>query len=90
MSTHEQDLSLEVDALKQAGCKEIYRDKISWAKGEPTRIPLAIVSPISGPISHADTVKTASNYGSTQFMDTGLWIEKIVDLDGRGLPHNAH
>ena len=28
----------------------------------------------------------APNYGSTQFMNAGLWIEKIVDLDGLGGP----
>jgi hypothetical protein len=34
VSTHEQNLSLQVDALKQAGCEEIYRDQVSGAKAE--------------------------------------------------------
>ena len=34
VSTHEQNLSLQEDELKKAGCKEIYRDKASGAKAE--------------------------------------------------------
>jgi len=49
---------------------------------ERTRIALAIVSPISRPIIHANTVKTASNCGSKQPLDTGLRIGKLVDLHG--------
>lgn len=34
VSTHDQNLSLQLDALKQAGCEEIYRDQVSGAKAE--------------------------------------------------------
>ena len=34
VSTLEQDVSLQVDALKQAGCGKIFRDKASGAKSE--------------------------------------------------------
>jgi len=32
VSTHDQNLSLQLDALKQAGCEEIYQDQVSGAK----------------------------------------------------------
>ena len=34
VSTQEQDLSLQLDALKQAGCAQIYQEKITGAKRE--------------------------------------------------------
>lgn len=34
VSTHDQNLSLQLDALKQAGCEEIYQDQVSGAKAE--------------------------------------------------------
>lgn len=34
VSTLEQDVSLQVDALQQAGCERIFQDKISGAKAE--------------------------------------------------------
>jgi DNA invertase Pin-like site-specific DNA recombinase len=33
VSTHEQNLSLQKDALKKAGCGKIFHDQISGAKG---------------------------------------------------------
>lgn len=34
VSTHEQNLDMQIDALKQAGCQKIYTDKISTLKEE--------------------------------------------------------
>ena len=34
VSTKEQDLSLQIDALKREGCEEIYKEKISGKKKE--------------------------------------------------------
>jgi DNA invertase Pin-like site-specific DNA recombinase len=34
VSTDDQDLTLQIDALKEAGCKKIFRDKVSGAKTE--------------------------------------------------------
>ena len=34
VSTHDQNLSLQLDALKQAGCEEIHQDQVSGAKAE--------------------------------------------------------
>ena len=34
VSTHEQNLSLQKDALKKSGCNKIFSDKISGAKSE--------------------------------------------------------
>lgn len=34
VSTHEQNLSLQNDALKQAGCGKIFQDRVSGAKAE--------------------------------------------------------
>lgn len=34
VSTHEQNLSLQIDELKKSGCSEIFTDKISGAKSE--------------------------------------------------------
>lgn len=34
VSTHEQNLSLQKDALKQAGCGKIFNDQVSGAKAE--------------------------------------------------------
>ena len=32
VSTHEQNLDLQIDALKKAGCKKIYEDRVSGIK----------------------------------------------------------
>ena len=75
--------------FKMSSCDAPHRDNIALMHSlERTRIPLAIVSPISGAISQANAVKNVSNCGSTQVMDRSLWIEKLVDLDGRALLHN--
>ena len=34
VSTLEQDVSLQIDALQKAGCERIFQDKISGAKAE--------------------------------------------------------
>jgi DNA invertase Pin-like site-specific DNA recombinase len=34
VSTDDQDLTLQIDALQEAGCKKIFRDKVSGAKTE--------------------------------------------------------
>lgn len=34
VSTHEQNLSLQIDALKKSGCSEIFTDKISGSKSD--------------------------------------------------------
>ena len=34
VSTHDQNLDLQRDALRPAGCEKIYKDRISGAKAE--------------------------------------------------------
>lgn len=42
VSTHEQSISLQRDALKNTGCKKIYRDKVSGIKDERPGLQKAI------------------------------------------------
>jgi DNA invertase Pin-like site-specific DNA recombinase len=42
VSTQDQDLALQLDALKEAGCDKIYRDKLSGAKAERPGLQHAI------------------------------------------------
>lgn len=34
VSTYDQNILLQIDALKKAGCRKIFRDKVSGAKAE--------------------------------------------------------
>ena len=49
-----------------------------------------VASLISGPIGHANTVKSASNCGSAQLVELLLRIGRLVDLHGLALPHNMY
>ncbi|MCI0564941.1 MAG: recombinase family protein [Nitrososphaera sp.] len=42
VSTHEQDLSLQLDDLKRAGCEKIFEDKASGAKTDRTGLQEAL------------------------------------------------
>lgn len=42
VSTDDQDLSLQIDALKKAGCQKIFRDKASGAKTERPNLQAAL------------------------------------------------
>ena len=42
VSTHEQNLTLQTDALKQAGCRKIFEDRVSGAGGERTGLKTAL------------------------------------------------
>ena len=42
VSTHEQNLTLQTDALKQAGCRKIFEDRVSGAGSERTGLNAAL------------------------------------------------
>ena len=42
VSTHEQNITLQTDALKKAGCNKIFDDKISGAKSERPGLKAAL------------------------------------------------
>ena len=42
ISTDDQNLNLQKDALQQAGCEKIYSDRISGAKAERPGLSLAL------------------------------------------------
>ena len=42
VSTHDQNLTLQTDALKQAGCRNIFEDRVSGARGERTGLKAAL------------------------------------------------
>ena len=42
VSTHDQNLTLQTDALKQAGCRKIFEDRVSGAGGERTGLKAAL------------------------------------------------
>lgn len=42
VSTHDQNLALQIDALKKAGCNKIFRDKISGSKTERPGLKAAL------------------------------------------------
>lgn len=42
VSTHEQNLTLQADALKKAGCQKIFDDKVSGAKNKRPGLEAAL------------------------------------------------
>lgn len=42
VSTHEQNLALQTDALKQAGCRRVFHDKVSGAGSERSGLKAAL------------------------------------------------
>jgi hypothetical protein len=42
VSTHEQSLSLQLDALKKAGCRKVFDDKVSGARSERPGLEAAL------------------------------------------------
>ena len=42
VSTHEQNLGLQTDALKRAGCEEVFADKVSGAKSKRPGLEAAL------------------------------------------------
>lgn len=48
VSTEDQDLSLQLDDLKKAGCTKIYKDKVSGAKTERKELSACLASLESG------------------------------------------
>ena len=78
VSTHEQNLSLQVDALTQAGCEKIFEDKISGIKAERPGLNAALEF-----VRKGDTlvVWRLDRLGRS----LKHLIETVADLEGRGI-----
>lgn len=78
VSTHEQNLALQLDELKQAGCEKIFRDKVSGAKAERPGLEEAITY-----LRDGDTlvVWKLDRLGRS----TKDLIEKVQELQGLGV-----
>jgi DNA invertase Pin-like site-specific DNA recombinase len=48
VSTHEQNLEMQIDALKQFGCEEIFTEKVSGTKDNRTQLDIALKTLRSG------------------------------------------
>ena len=78
VSTHEQNLDLQEDALKAAGCKKVYTDKISGTKAERPGLEKALADVRPG---DSLVVWKLDRLGrSLQHL-----IETVTDLSHRGV-----
>jgi DNA invertase Pin-like site-specific DNA recombinase len=82
VSTHEQSLSLQLDALKKAGCQKIFDDKVSGAGSERPGLEAALKY-----VREGDTllVWRLDRLGRS-FNRPRCVIMRVADLSSAGLP----
>jgi DNA invertase Pin-like site-specific DNA recombinase len=78
VSTDEQSLDLQLDALKKAGCKRVFTDKASAAKGDRPGLAEAVSHLRSGDVL---VISKLDRLGRTV---KGL-VDFVADLQGRGV-----